>query len=326
MENAAITPENYRKYVTETTGERFTATAYNPADWAQLAKDMGAKYTVLTARHHEGFALWPSTHPNAWHAGQAPLQRDFISQYVTAVRTAGLRVGLYYSPLSWRYPGYYDVRGTNCLPNKWGYFTDPTHKENARIMKNEVYQQVKELVTPIRQDRRPVVGRWLARPDGYRRGRRLLLGARQIPRPLQRVAGGLRLQRDRLRHRQAVGADRPGAQAPARHRHPHRRGTGRPGSRGTQSRLLPVHLRPGRLRHARRTVGTGGGPVRLHIQGQHLLHPPAARLQRHLLHHPVHRRRAGHPRLRRGHGCQPAVRRRLGRQGDDHRRQPHPHG
>ncbi|MGQ4388492.1 alpha-L-fucosidase [Streptomyces sp. SAS_270] len=147
MENSAVTPENYRKYVTEATGEQFTATAYNPADWAQLAKDMGAKYTVLTARHHEGFALWPSTHPNAWHAGQAPLQRDFVGQYVTAVRAAGLRVGLYYSPLSWRYPGYYDVRGTNCLPNKWGYVTDPAHKENARIMKNEVYQQVKELVT-----------------------------------------------------------------------------------------------------------------------------------------------------------------------------------
>ncbi|WP_405577736.1 alpha-L-fucosidase [Streptomyces sp. NBC_01092] len=147
MENSAVTPENYRKYVTDATGEQFTATAYNPADWAQLAKDMGAKYTVLTARHHDGFALWPSTHPNAWHSGQAPLQRDFISQYVTAVREAGLRVGLYYSPLSWRYPGYYDVRGTNCLPNKWGYVTDPAHKENARIMKNEVYQQVKELVT-----------------------------------------------------------------------------------------------------------------------------------------------------------------------------------
>nr|WP_257039575.1 alpha-L-fucosidase [Streptomyces sp. OV198] len=54
MENAAITPENYRKYVTETTGEQFTATAYNPADWAQLAKDMGAKYTVLTARQTRG--------------------------------------------------------------------------------------------------------------------------------------------------------------------------------------------------------------------------------------------------------------------------------
>jgi alpha-L-fucosidase len=147
MENAAVTPENYKKYLTDATAEQFTASAYNPADWAQLAKDMGAKYTVLTARHHEGFALWPSTHPNAWHAGQAPLQKDFISQYVTAVRDAGLKVGLYVSPLSWRYPGYYDVTGTNCLPNKWGYTTDPAHKENARIMKNELYQQVRELVT-----------------------------------------------------------------------------------------------------------------------------------------------------------------------------------
>jgi alpha-L-fucosidase len=44
-------------------------------------------------------------------------------------------------------PRYYDVTGTNCPPNKWGYTTDPAHKENARIMKSEVYQQVKELMT-----------------------------------------------------------------------------------------------------------------------------------------------------------------------------------
>ncbi|MEU3891534.1 alpha-L-fucosidase [Streptomyces sp. NPDC029041] len=147
MENSAVTPETYKKYFTDATGEQFTASAYSPADWAQLAKDMGAKYMVLTARHHEGFALWPSTHPNAWHSGQAPMQRDLISEYVTAVRNAGLKVGLYYSPMSWRYPGYFDVTGTNCLPNKWGYTTDPAHKENARIMKNEVYQQIKELMT-----------------------------------------------------------------------------------------------------------------------------------------------------------------------------------
>lgn len=70
---------------------------------AHLAKDMGAKCTVLTARHHDGFALWPSSHPNAFHAGQAPMQRDLIGECVTAVRNAGLRVGLHYSPMSWRY-------------------------------------------------------------------------------------------------------------------------------------------------------------------------------------------------------------------------------
>ncbi len=147
MHNAAITPENYRKYVTDTTSEQFTASAYNPGDWAQLAKDMGAKYTVLTARHHDGFALFPSAHPNAWTSAQAPLNRDLVKEYVAAVRAAGLKVGLYYSPINWRYPGYYDVTGTNCAKNPWNYPTDPAHEENARIMKNEVYQHVRELVT-----------------------------------------------------------------------------------------------------------------------------------------------------------------------------------
>ncbi|MFF4798861.1 alpha-L-fucosidase [Streptomyces sp. NPDC001351] len=147
MHNAPITPANYRKYVTDATSEQFTADAYDPTAWAQLAKDFGAKYVTLTTRHHDGFALWPLNHPNAWSSGQAPLSRDFVKDYVAAVRAAGLKVGLYYSPIDWRYPGYYDVTGTDCATNPWGYTTDPAHKENARIMKTEVYESVKELVT-----------------------------------------------------------------------------------------------------------------------------------------------------------------------------------
>ncbi|WP_460338214.1 alpha-L-fucosidase [Actinoallomurus acanthiterrae] len=147
MHNAAVTPANYSKFVTDATSEQFTADQYDPAAWARLAKDFGARYTVLTTRHHDGFALWLAGAPNAFNAGQAPLKRDFVKDYVTAVRAAGLRVGLYYSPINWRYPGYYDVYGTNCAKNPWGYTTDPAHKENARVMKNEVYESVKELVS-----------------------------------------------------------------------------------------------------------------------------------------------------------------------------------
>ncbi|WP_220213455.1 alpha-L-fucosidase [Streptomyces shenzhenensis] len=147
MHNAPITPADYQKYVTDATSEQFTADAYDPAAWAQLAKDFGARYTTLTTRHHDGFALWPLNHPNSWNAGQAPLGQDFVAQYVAAVRAAGLKVGLYYSPINWRYPGYYDVYGTGCASNPWNYTTDAAHKENARIMKTEVYESVKELVT-----------------------------------------------------------------------------------------------------------------------------------------------------------------------------------
>ncbi|WP_232247231.1 alpha-L-fucosidase [Kitasatospora azatica] len=146
MHNAPITPTDYRKYVTDATSDQFTADAFDPAAWAQLAKDFGAKYVTLTTRHHDGFALWPLNHPNSWNAGQA-FGRDFVKDYVAAVRAAGLRVGLYYSPIDWRYPGYYDVTGTNCATNPWNYTTDPAHKENARILKTEVYESVKELVT-----------------------------------------------------------------------------------------------------------------------------------------------------------------------------------
>lgn len=147
MHSASVTPEDYRGYVTDATDEQFTASSYDPSDWARLATEMGAKYVVLTARHHDGFALFPNAHPNAWTSAQAPLNRDLVGEYVAAVRAAGLKVGLYFSPINWRYPGYYDVTGTDCAKNPWNYTTDPAHKENARIMKNEVYQAVRELVT-----------------------------------------------------------------------------------------------------------------------------------------------------------------------------------
>jgi len=100
---------------------------------------------VLTARHHDGFALFDSKHPAAW-TSKKDLDRDLIKEYTDAVRASGLRVGLYYSPMSWRYPGYYDVFGNDCKPNVWGYKTAKWHKEDARVMKEEVYEQVTKLL------------------------------------------------------------------------------------------------------------------------------------------------------------------------------------
>ena len=145
MENKAMPSEQYRKYATDQgDGVFFDAKDYNPAEWAQIAKDSGMKYMCLTARHHDGFALFDSRHTNAFTSVQT-IHRDLYAEYVKACRAAGLRVGLYFSPIDWRYPGYYDIWGTNCLPNKWNYKTDPAHQEDARIMKEEVYEQVRTL-------------------------------------------------------------------------------------------------------------------------------------------------------------------------------------
>ncbi len=123
----------------------FTAAKFNPTEWADLAKKAGMKYMALTARHHDGFALFDSKHPASW-TSQKDIGRDLIKAYTDAVRASGLKVGLYYSPMSWRYPGYYDVFGNDCKPNVWGYKTAKWHKEDARVMKEEVYEQVTKLL------------------------------------------------------------------------------------------------------------------------------------------------------------------------------------
>jgi alpha-L-fucosidase len=147
MHNAGMPPDQYRKYAFPESGdEYFAADKYDPGHWAEVAKAAGMKWTCLTARHHEGFCLFDSPHPNAFTSVQT-LKRDLVMEYTRAVRKAGLKVGLYYSPLSWRYPGYYDVTGLDCKPNPFGYKTDPAHKENARLMKEENYANVKRLVT-----------------------------------------------------------------------------------------------------------------------------------------------------------------------------------
>lgn len=87
--------------------ENFRAEHYDPASWAALAKEAGMGYGVLTTRHHDGFALWP-TKTSEFHVGNVGPQRDLVGPFVEAFRSAGLRVGLYFSPADWfhaDYPG-----------------------------------------------------------------------------------------------------------------------------------------------------------------------------------------------------------------------------
>ncbi len=122
----------------------FTAAKFDANAWADLAKKAGMKYMALTSRHHDGFALFDSKYPSSW-TSKKDIGRDLIKEYTDAVRASGLHVGLYYSPMSWRYPGYFDVTGKDCKPNSFGYKTAAWHKADARDMKEEVYEQVTTL-------------------------------------------------------------------------------------------------------------------------------------------------------------------------------------
>jgi alpha-L-fucosidase len=147
MYNSAISADNYRTYAYPASGDKyFSADKYDPVAWAKLAKAAGMKYMNMTTMHHDGYALFESKYINAFTSKQTH-NRDFVKEYVEACRAEGLKVGLYKTLLNWRYPGYYDVSGTDCKRNPFGYKTDISNKENARLMKEELYCQVKELMT-----------------------------------------------------------------------------------------------------------------------------------------------------------------------------------
>lgn len=86
--------------------QQFHPDHFDPDAWAALAKAGGMKYMVLTARHHDGFALFDDPE-STFTAVKSGAHRDLIAEYVKAVRKAGLHVGLYYSPLDWRFPGFF---------------------------------------------------------------------------------------------------------------------------------------------------------------------------------------------------------------------------
>lgn len=124
--NEQIPNEEYAKLADQFKGEHF-----DPAAWAQLAKEAGMKYVVLTSRHHDGFALFDDPQ-SGFTSVQTAAHRDFVADYVKALRAANLRVGLYYSPLDWRFPG---------------YLSPGVYRASAEAMRAQYHRQMELLMT-----------------------------------------------------------------------------------------------------------------------------------------------------------------------------------
>jgi len=93
--NGWLTPHDYWKQA-----EGFDPKKWDPERWLSAAKEAGFSYAVLTTRHHDGFAMWPSDAGN-FSTKNYMHGRDLVGEYVDACRKVGLKVGLYYSPPDW---------------------------------------------------------------------------------------------------------------------------------------------------------------------------------------------------------------------------------
>jgi alpha-L-fucosidase len=105
---------------------QFKPAGFDATAWAKLAQEAGVKYAVFTTRHHDGFAMFDDP-GSEFTSVKTAAQRDFVADYVQAMRAAGLRVGLYYSPLDWRFPGY-------ILPD--------LYRKSADEMRNQYHRQM----------------------------------------------------------------------------------------------------------------------------------------------------------------------------------------
>jgi len=105
---------------------QFTAALFDPAQWADIFRRSGAKYVVLTSKHHEGYCLWNSPWADKawgrpWNAVTGTPKRDLLGDLTDAVRKAGLRMGYYYSLYEWYNPLW--------LSNKEQYIKDVMQPE-----------------------------------------------------------------------------------------------------------------------------------------------------------------------------------------------------
>lgn len=172
-------------------GKEMPMEAFNPTEldcenWLKTAKAGGATYAILTCKHHDGFALWPTKYSeysvagSRWKDGKG----DVVREFVDACRKVGLKVGLYYSPAQWgkyaisfknaeEYDGYFinQIRelltGYGKIDYLWfdGCGSEGHEYDKTRIVK-AINEYQPDILTFCDPEWNPGV-RWIGNEDGY---------------------------------------------------------------------------------------------------------------------------------------------------------------
>jgi len=157
--DGSVSPEAYLKQL-----DGFTASRYDPRAWADLFVRAGAGYAVLTAKHHDGFALWDAPHSALNAVRRTPAARDLLAPFVDAMRERDLRVGIYFSHADWSHPDYATVANESEPQRPWNKFAyPPAGRQDLRRwqrFRTHYHAQVLDLVTRYRPDLMWFDGEW----------------------------------------------------------------------------------------------------------------------------------------------------------------------
>jgi alpha-L-fucosidase len=126
------------------TARTFDPVAYNPHEWALRLKRLGMQYAILTAKHHDGFAMF-HTQQSDFSIQQTPYGKDIVREFLDAMRTQGIHVGLYYSLIDWHHPDYPAFTEAD-KPYEFGKYRQPTPEQWERFIAF-MKGQLRELLT-----------------------------------------------------------------------------------------------------------------------------------------------------------------------------------
>lgn len=151
MRLAKIPVKEYEKLA-----DQFNPTAFNADAYAQLAKDAGMKYLVITAKHHDGFALFNSEADAYNMVAATPFQRDVIKELAIACKKQALPFGLYYSQAQdWHHP--------QGVANNWDYPEKTNSQEYEPYIQQKSIPQVDEITSKYG----PLFLMWFDTPKGF---------------------------------------------------------------------------------------------------------------------------------------------------------------
>ncbi|HXQ23192.1 MAG TPA: alpha-L-fucosidase [Candidatus Acidoferrales bacterium] len=122
----------------------FNPERYDPRAWARLVRRLGMQYAILTAKHHDGFALF-DTSLSDFSIMSAPYGQDIVRTWVDAFRAEGLHLGLYFSLSDWHHPDYPAFTEAD-KPYNFFALPQPTPAQWARYL-DFMFGQVRELLT-----------------------------------------------------------------------------------------------------------------------------------------------------------------------------------
>ena len=124
--------------------KQFNPVNFNADQWVSIAKGAGAKYIVITSKHHDGFSIWRSK-ASDYDIEITPYQKDPVKLLADAARRQGMRLGFYHSIMDWHHPDYRPRRAWE-HPNDSEAERSPTNPSNLRYI-SFMKEQLKELLT-----------------------------------------------------------------------------------------------------------------------------------------------------------------------------------